>query len=658
MALQSGNIIPLNSGSHSSGLLPELCSRLNQLTSEHIYPETPSLIPYLLNQINEHLETAESNQEIICLTDCQNALRKQAKEIEDNLRTQWVKTDINTSGSIANENAPLVLLDNDDLDHKLIWVSASEHMATDENAQRLFRIKQRFNQAFPHFDDLIPATPDKLCSGFSESLSLIRPDFEIEQKLLQWFSCHIQSAADTLWIEVDKLLDEMGLPDIEDQRRHSNKMKQSVPSISRSGVVLDEEPVSQTEVVHVPDSATSSSQPLMELSERTDSQLMDSLAEKLVLRVEDMLVKDNIIPEAKLACIRSSQLASVLNDLQSEINSQHLSIINLTESITKALEHHDGSQKLSRRHEDLINLVGLLFEYILDDHQLPEDIRKEIALLQIPILKLAICEQDFLGNREHPARILLNEMTSASMGYNSDLFFSEPLLPLIEKTVRTIISESQNDLSVFERSLETFQRELHLIRLSEEPDVEVISEEKPERLPEPDQVLSEWVTEAESTGEPLVESGTYFEINIPIEDQSEFEEKIILESTKEDACPDIELGSEEESHDKNTETIESEQSTESDASVDDVFIQAASIRTGQWVDVLGEGQLHRMRCKLSTINTKDNRYLFVNGSGMRVAEYTSEQLQKEIDQGNIVIQEYHQIFDRALHAVIEKFKKK
>ena len=74
MALQSGNIVPLNS--NSQRLLPVLCSQLNLLTEEYIYPLSSPLFPYLISQLDEYLETASNNQDMMRLMDCRNSLKK------------------------------------------------------------------------------------------------------------------------------------------------------------------------------------------------------------------------------------------------------------------------------------------------------------------------------------------------------------------------------------------------------------------------------------------------------------------------------------------------------------------------------------------------------------------------------------------------------
>ena len=646
MALQSGNVIPINLVPNQQGLLPDLCTQLNLLTEEYIYPKIPTLFPFLLQQLDDFQQTATNNQDVMLLLDTRNTLKKHASSLEAKLKSELTK--IEPMDLSQDDDTPLKLLENDDLNHELLWISAAEKMQTDDNLQLIYRIKKRVEQAFPDFKAPIPSSGEKLCASFSNTLSKLSLDQDIEQKLLYSFAKHIQSEADKLWIEVNQLLDEIGIADIEkiagrsqavsasENESHSSHL--SHPSQkSRHSKSNHCSPVKQS-IANV-----SSTDDFSELTQALTPELMNSLAEKLALRVEDMLLQDEVIPEIKIERLQSGELATLLNGLQQEVTSQHHTIFNLAETVKTAVEQQQGHNKLSRRHEDLISLVGLLFEYILDDHQLPELVKKEIALLQIPILKLAIFDSDFLSDRQHPARLLLNEMSSAGMNCQKELVFTDPILLLIESTVRTIITESQDDLTIFSRSLESFRFEIALI-------MESIDEEKIES--EDDQKQDDDPSLPESLVVDTIDNDTTFEFETSLPanmSETDYEEEIVLESALNDVeVTTISSQTEPSCH---TPSLSEEENSQ--------FVKPIEgIRQGQWVEFIGEKDSHRIRCKLTRINKGSNRYYFENRSGLRVAEYTGQQLQREIDQGSILILNDNLIFDRALHAVIEKFKRK
>ncbi|AVP96290.1 hypothetical protein C7S18_03395 [Ahniella affigens] len=65
----------------------------------------------------------------------------------------------------------------------------------------------------------------------------------------------------------------------------------------------------------------------------------------------------------------------------------------------------------------LIDLMGMMFDYTVSDRHLPAELQAVLGHLQIPYLKLALADPQFLARREHPARLLLNELAQAALGW-------------------------------------------------------------------------------------------------------------------------------------------------------------------------------------------------------------------------------------------------
>ena len=173
MQSRSNNIIPLNDKSALHGLLNDVCDQLNQLTTEHVHPTLDTLIPHLTKNIETLLEQTTNNHEIMMNMEMKNALLKNSSII-----TSKLKELTSTSSLISSDNeetVDLILLDNMELDQRLAWVTAADKMSDKNNVQQLFRIRNRFENAFPDFAEQIPATPEKLCESFSIAIDIISP---------------------------------------------------------------------------------------------------------------------------------------------------------------------------------------------------------------------------------------------------------------------------------------------------------------------------------------------------------------------------------------------------------------------------------------------------------------------------------------------------
>ena len=101
----------------------------------------------------------------------------------------------------------------------------------------------------------------------------------------------------------------------------------------------------------------------------------------------------------------------------------------------------------------IIDVVSMLFDYILDDRDIPDPMKALIGRLQIPMLKIAMQDQAFFNRKSHPARRLLNALAEAAAGWNPDDRDST-LYQTIESIVHRVQSEFDEDVALFEELLE------------------------------------------------------------------------------------------------------------------------------------------------------------------------------------------------------------
>jgi len=107
--------------------------------------------------------------------------------------------------------------------------------------------------------------------------------------------------------------------------------------------------------------------------------------------------------------------------------------------------------------DDVINLVSMLFEFILDDRTLPDSLKALIGRLQIPLLKVAVIDKTFFSRGSHPARRLLNEIASAAMGWgDQDETQRDSLYQKIEQIVARLLNDFVDDPAIFSELLADF----------------------------------------------------------------------------------------------------------------------------------------------------------------------------------------------------------
>ncbi len=117
----------------------------------------------------------------------------------------------------------------------------------------------------------------------------------------------------------------------------------------------------------------------------------------------------------------------------------------------------EAPRALGRLDDDVINLVSMLFEFILDDQNLPTPMKALLARLQIPLLKVAVMDHGFFGRGGHPARKLLNELATAAMRWSETVDLErDPLYGKIKQTVEKVLDDFVDDTQIFADLLSEF----------------------------------------------------------------------------------------------------------------------------------------------------------------------------------------------------------
>ena len=86
----------------------------------------------------------------------------------------------------------------------------------------------------------------------------------------------------------------------------------------------------------------------------------------------------------------------------------------------------------------VIDVIGSLFDQILSDPKVPPQLARQIARLQLPVLRAALGDPSFFSTRKHPVRQFINRI--ASLGNGFDDFSDEQAQTFVAK-VRDLVQE-------------------------------------------------------------------------------------------------------------------------------------------------------------------------------------------------------------------------
>ncbi|MFN3298321.1 DUF1631 family protein, partial [Caldimonas sp.] len=111
----------------------------------------------------------------------------------------------------------------------------------------------------------------------------------------------------------------------------------------------------------------------------------------------------------------------------------------------------------------VIDIVASLFDQILSDPKVPPQMARQIARLQLPVLRVALKDVQFFSSRSHPVRKFVNRMASIACAFEDfDEGPGKRFLSLVRELVQQVVEGDFDQMDLYEgrlRALETFVQE-------------------------------------------------------------------------------------------------------------------------------------------------------------------------------------------------------
>lgn len=101
-----------------------------------------------------------------------------------------------------------------------------------------------------------------------------------------------------------------------------------------------------------------------------------------------------------------------------------------------------------------IDIVAMLFEFILRDTQVPAEIRAQLGRLQFLVLKVALKDSSLLTQKGHPARLLVNRIGSISLGLKQIDPTGVEITKEICRIVETLLQDESENSQLFSKMLD------------------------------------------------------------------------------------------------------------------------------------------------------------------------------------------------------------
>jgi hypothetical protein len=285
-----------------------------------------------------------------------------------------------------------------------------------------------------------PIGPTCLCGFFLDACSSLGVEIKVKLIILKLFDKYVLSDLDQLYGDANQALIAAGvLPELKSAPARRNPSGAS----SAAGDARQE----------------GSPQAVGEFADEGVQEIFGALQELLSQARGTLIPRRNRPADAKP--ITSNDLMRLLSHMQQRTPTQVSDDFDLREQLedllTRASAKSGKERMVGEVDEDVINLVSMLFEFILDDRTLPDSLKALIARLQIPLLKVAVIDKTFFSRGSHPARRLLNEIASAALGWGDhDDNQRDSLYQKIEQVVQRLLNDFVDDPLIFSELLADF----------------------------------------------------------------------------------------------------------------------------------------------------------------------------------------------------------
>jgi len=447
-------------------------------------------------------EKAENNAAQTLFFEAMNEVRKKRSTIEQyfyrNLKRSFLEFPIkpdqqNPSLPEDASHSSFSLIETDELETSVATQNSAGKLAS-RIMDRIFALKQRLaviNGGIAIEEKEIPGGPAWLGCAYQHAVEQLELENKIRLVFIALFEKYVLSHADAMFDEFNKRLIQEGiLPNLKYEVR-----KQA------GGVEIVEK--------FVPDDAPDDAGPTAgtDMDDDADQQTPSELGDELFGRICELISGRRVGASARdnsggyyggsggggnmgggagaghensgaanaTDVAGGSGLVSQISSLQSQIQSgtaglsssefiENIEIdqglINrLQETLAEEREKIFGAvdrRKLPAADTNIIELVGMLFEFMLKEQDLPNVVKALLSRLHTPLLKVAVIDRNFFTHTHHSARRLLNDMTSAGIRWVEENQIDHGIFPKMKGIVDKVLLDFREDVSIFDDLLEDF----------------------------------------------------------------------------------------------------------------------------------------------------------------------------------------------------------
>ncbi|MEP1583896.1 MAG: DUF1631 domain-containing protein [Marinobacter sp.] len=447
--------------------LPGSLVRLRDVSGQSLKSVLSGFFDKADDALFELADKAGSNQDQTAYFDAMRELRLRRKNMTVSV-LQYVSRAFNDIGSFKPgggsgtldevDQDSLALLDHSDLEQQ-VAIDNLINKLRNQHAEVIRLLNVRVAHLLPSVrleDSQMPLSPEVICGGVAEACSDLDIDIRAKLVVLKLFDRLLVGVLGDFYKDANKTLIAEGV--LPDMRRPPVGGQSASGNYAPAG--------GRTTGTLSARSESDASGPLTAPSD--DVRATFSELSALLHQGQNSTeygTESSGPPSA--GALDTRTLMARLHEIQSQsVHWGQGEVVPLSEQLQQVFRSDAGRKHdVGQVDSDVINLVSMLFDFILEVRQLHPVMKAVIGRLQIPVLKVALSDNNFFNRGGHPVRKLLNELAMSAIGWTEKKPGQrDPLRDKIESVVDRVLNEFTDNVDIFSELLSDFGHFMDLDR--------------------------------------------------------------------------------------------------------------------------------------------------------------------------------------------------
>jgi len=306
----------------------------------------------------------------------------------------------------------------------------------------------------------LPTSPSHICLLLKTGLKKLELDVDVKIVFCKIFDKMVMGEMKALYDAINRHLQKAGvLPNLRYSTAKQPAPKPNAPAqIATNQTAANPAAVNQT-ATHQTYAPT----------QAPDNTHQSHNIQQFKTILSQLAARKDVPPEIPTAqAVQPPVLLNALSNIQQSISNQASDVrlalqetTRLNERLDKEIrqmQQGDQQTQIDRESTDTIDLVGMLFNAMLQDESLPAIVKALLSNLQTPYIKIALKDKGLFTFDYHPARRLLNKLVEGGCRFVSENEGDRGVFQQMEIVVRTVLEKYVNNVALFDYLLADFEK--------------------------------------------------------------------------------------------------------------------------------------------------------------------------------------------------------